>query len=96
MRVIKSVSIPLELAKKIEHIPNFSAYIASMIQNDSIHELTMKCESYKKQIAKLERTLRDLCEAPQRVTRKEYIRNLINTIDERHPLIWIGFEDDEN
>jgi len=93
MRVIKSVSIPLELAKKIEHIPNFSAYIASMIQNDDIHELTIKCESYKKAIAMLEKTLRDIVESPQQVTRKEYIRNVINMIDERHPLIWIGDEE---
>jgi hypothetical protein len=95
MRVIKSISLPVHLAEKIESIPNVSAYIASMIADEERHVLALKCQAYRTQIANLEKTLRDICNANQRVTRKEYIRHVINMIDERHPLIWLG-ENDEN
>jgi len=88
MRVIKSVSIPVELAKKIEAIPNFSAYIASMIANDDMHRQTVLLEAYKRQTKHLRQTLRDIAQSDQRVTRKQYIRNVLNMIDERHPMIW--------
>lgn len=94
MRIIKSVSIPLELAKKIEAIPNFSAYIASMIANDDMHLQTVLLEAYKRQVKHLHKTLREIAQSDQRVTRKQYIRNIVNMIDERHPHIWS--DEDEN
>lgn len=32
MRVVKSVSLPVELAQKVEDLPNFSAYVQSCLQ----------------------------------------------------------------
>jgi len=93
MRVIKSISLPVHLAQKIENIPNVSAYIASLIDDEETHTQALKIESYKRQIASLEQTLRDIWNANQRVTRKEYIRYVTNMIDERHSLIWIGVDE---
>jgi len=93
MRVIKSISLPVHLAQKIENIPNVSAYIASLIDDEETHVQALKIQAYKTQIASLEQTLRDICNANQRVTRKEYIRHVINMIDERHSLIWIGVDE---
>lgn len=92
MRVIKSVSIPVELAKKIEQIPNFSAYVCSVLKNDNLDEAMLRINALKTQIKHYEEVLRDLSNSDQRVTRKEYIRNVVNTIDERCPFIWQEFQ----
>lgn len=88
MRYVKSVSIPPELAKKIEAIPNFSAYVCSMIADENLSRMTVRVEAQKRRIKALEQTLRDLANADQRKTRKAYIRNVMDTINERHSNIW--------
>lgn len=88
MRVIKSVSVPVELVKKIEKIPNFSAYVCSVLNNDDLDAAMQRIEALRTQIRHYEQVLRDLSNSDQRVTRKEYIRNVVNTIDEKCPYIW--------
>lgn len=84
MRIIKSVSLPLRLAEKVEQIPNFSAYVASAIETDNIDAQNRHIVALKRALEYHRETLRILMKIPQQKTRKAYIRSVINTIDERH------------
>ena len=59
-----------------------------MIADENLSRMTLRVQGQKRTIKALEQTLRDLANADQRKTRKAYIRNVISTINERHPTIW--------
>ena len=84
MRIIKSVSLPLRLAKKVEQIPNFSAYVASAIETDNIDAQNRHILALKRALARSHETMRLIQELPQQLTRKAYIRKVLNLIDDRH------------
>lgn len=86
MRIIKSVSLPLHLAQKVEQIPNFSAYVASAIQSDTDDKQIRHIVALKRALARSHETMRRIQELPQQMTRKAYIRSVWNLIDERHGL----------
>lgn len=86
MRIIKSVSLPLRLAQKVEKIPNFSAYVASAIETDNIDAQNRHIVALKRALARSHETMRLIQKLPQRTTRKAYIRSVFNLIDDRHGL----------
>lgn len=86
MRIIKSVSLPLRLAEKVEQIPNFSAYVASAIETDNIDAQNRHILALKRALARSHETMRLIQQLPQQVTRKAYIRSVFNLIDDRHGL----------
>lgn len=53
MRVVKSVSLPVELAEKAEELPNFSIFIQECLQHGSNQEKAKQIEvaALKRQIA---------------------------------------------
>ena len=59
-----------------------------MIADENLSRMTVRVEAQKRRIKALEQTLRDLANADQRKTRKAYIRNVMDTINERHSNIW--------
>lgn len=93
MRIIKSVSLPLRLAQKIEQIPNFSAYVASAIETDNIDAQNRHIVALKRALARSHETLRLIQDLDQQTTRKAYIRSVLNLIDERH---WSDLERDRD
>ena len=70
MRIIKSVSLPLHLAQKVEQIPNFSAYVASAIQSDTDDKQIRHIVALKRALARSHETMRRIQELPQQMTRK--------------------------
>tara|TARA_Y100000361_G_C10852736_1_gene185243 strand:- start:55 stop:435 length:381 start_codon:yes stop_codon:yes gene_type:complete len=86
MRIIKSVSLPLRLAQKVEQIPNFSAYVASAIETDNIDAQNRHIVALKRALARSHETMRLIQQLPQQTTRKAYIRSVFNLIDDRHGL----------
>ena len=44
MRIIKSVSLPVHLAAKVEKIPNFSAYIQAAIDTPDMDTAVKRIE----------------------------------------------------
>ena len=86
MRIIKSVSLPIHLAKKVEQIPNFSAYVASAIQSETEDVQIQHICALKRALARSHETMRRIQDLPTQMTRKAYIRSVWNLIDDRHGL----------
>ena len=86
MRIIKSVSLPVHLAAKVEKIPNFSAYIQAAIDTPDMDTAVKRIEALTRAIDYHKETLRLIQGLEQQCTRKEYIRKVFNLIDERHYL----------
>ena len=84
MRIVKSVSLPVHLAAKVEKIPNFSAYIQAAIDTPDMDTAVKQIEAYRRAIKYHKETLRMIQGLEQQCTRKEYIRKVFNLIDERH------------
>ena len=55
MRVVKSVSLPVDLAKKTEEFENFSVFVADAIKHgveENIQHQYAMCEAYKRRSLK--------------------------------------------
>lgn len=51
MRVVKSVSLPVDLAKKAEEFENFSVFVADAIKHgveENIQHQYARCDAYKR------------------------------------------------
>lgn len=62
--IVKSVSLPVELLKKVETIPNFSRWVASRLRVYGEDEdiLTMRSEALERKVEHLEQRIRETFE----------------------------------